>query len=216
MIASQIFSSVGIGLLIGILLGLSSSPVVGMVVGAVAALLTSLIGRIPPKQDQDQAGAEAFSLHQQKLINIRAGFFGLTCVLGIFAGLYMRTHSVLSPPEPTLKERLEELTGLGFSGPEARALLFPPLAKPGSAEENTPTATPSSPIHKTVLFSIDAKLCEQLAANNFDTFAAAIGYYRHRNLQHLEKIAEKLDRDIAEEEKKQEIMHAIVEALCEK
>lgn len=215
MIASQIFSSVGIGLLIGILLGLSSSPVVGLVVGAVAALLTSLIGAGLPRSENGQATAETFSLHQQKLIGIRAGVFGLTCVLGIIAGISMRTHNVLSPSEPTLKERLEELTGLGFSGPEARALLFPQPAPPLPSTQTSSTATTAPPVHRTVLFAADAKLCEQLAGQTFDSFAAAIAYYRLGNLPHLAKIAENLDREIPDEHKKQDLMHAIVEAICE-
>lgn len=105
-----------------ILLGLSSSPVVGLVVGSITALLASLIGLKNPATDDD-SGSQILTNSQFKLAGLRTGSFGLACVLGIFVGIYMRTHNVLSPVEPTLKVQFNELTQIGFSPKEARDLL---------------------------------------------------------------------------------------------
>lgn len=213
MIASQVFSSVGIGLLIGILLGLSTSPVVGLAVGSITALLASLLGLKIPKKNGEQATDDTTNREQQKLIGIRAGFFGLTCVVGIFIGIYMRTHNVLSPPELTLKQQIAELTAIGFSAQEARELVVPhatgtnPFGKKISEER---------PIYKTNLFATDLEIRDQIVANTrrFADISTAIKYYRDIEQPRFLKIA-RIVNDLAVDEKtKIEIMRSVVDALC--
>ena len=218
MIATQIFSSVGIGLLIGILLGLSASPVVGLVVGSVTALLTSLIGMQTPKKSGDQETTEKISQEQLKLIGIRAGVFGLTCIVGIFAGIYMRTHNVLSPPKPTLKEQVNELIGIGFNSQEARDLVVVqvPYADSSSEKTNNRSTLSTDALQNTVLFSIDSETCEKIAISRFENISAAIGYYQTLELQPLRTIAMAVDKHVTEEKAKKEIMESVLELLCEK
>lgn len=219
MIASQIFSGVGIGLLIGILLGLSSSPVVGLVVGSVTALLASLIGAEFPHKSDDQAKGERISQEKLKLIGIRAGVFGLTCVVGIFAGIYMRTHNVLSPPEPTWKQMFEDLTNIGFNSQEARELVATHIINTKSSDEkiNKKSRVPIGELKNTVLFGATAPVnCEKIAIDRFDNISAAIDYYRNTEQDSLLKIAIAVNQHVADEKAKMDIMKYILKYFCEK
>lgn len=219
MIASQIFSAVGIGLLIGILLGLSSSPVVGLVVGSVSALLASLIGVEFPNKSGEQASDEGISQEKLKLIGIRAGVFGLTCVFGIFAGIYMRTHNVLSPPEPTWKQMSEELTSIGLNSLEARKMVARHIINTKSLDEriNKKNGVPIGELKNTVLFAtIDPASCAKIAIDRFDNIYAAIDYYRNIEQQSLLKVAIAVNQHVSDEKAKMDIMESILEIFCEK
>ena len=218
MIASQIFSSVGIGLLIGILLGLSASPVVGLVVGSVTALLASLIGTKNPNKSDEQLSDAAINQKQMKLIGIRAGVFGLACIVGIFSGIYMRTHNVLSPPQPTLKQVVAELTDIGFSSQEARNIVFAKLTNKKTSGEkiDDKAGASTSALKNTVLFSIDSATCEKIDINRFENISAAINYYRTMELDSLVKVAIAVDQNVTDEKVKTDIMESILELLCGK
>jgi len=209
MVFTQAFSSIGIGLLVGILLGLSASPVVGLVVGSITALLASLLGiRIPGKGGESDGTATIHDA-QQKLIGIRAGLFGLTCIIGLFAGIYMRTHNVLSPAEPTLKNQFDELTGIGFSNDDARQILMGTISNQASGRGDT---SPTS--NETVLFSIDSASCEQIAVDRFESFAAAANYYQ-QNHPYLLAVTSAVDQYARSENGKKGIMRSVIGVICE-
>ena len=206
LMATQVFSSLGIGLLVGILLGLSSAPVVGLIVGSITALLASLLGFKLPERFAGAAPGEPLAQEmQQTLIGLRAGTFGFACVLGILAGIFMRTHDFLSPPQPGLEARYAELLAVGFAPEEARRILIDPGALP---DESSPTT------RQTVLFSIDAETCAQLAADRFASLAAAADYYRSRDLQWLADITLQLEAGIDDESAQRLALDAVVEAAC--
>lgn len=207
LIATQVFSSLGVGFLVGILLGLSSAPVVGLLVGSLTALLASLLGfKLPTRGDADSDAPLPREI-VQTLIGLRAGTFGFACVLGIFVGIFMRTHDVLSPPEPGLEERYAELLAIGFSQEEARSVLIG-----GGASAGSPASTPTT--RNTVLFGIDAALCQQLAPDRFATLAAAADYYRGRDLAWLADITRELDNGLDAEGEKRLALNAVVRAAC--
>jgi hypothetical protein len=209
LITTQVFSSLGVGLLVGILLGLSSAPVVGLLVGSLTALLASLLGFKLPTRGETESGPAAASLSQelvQTLIGLRAGTFGFACVLGIFVGIYLRTHDVLSPAAPGLEERYAELLAIGFSPQEARSVLV------DGAFTDPAAATPTT--RNTVLFGIDTALCQQLAPDRFATLAAAADYYRGRDLAWLADIALELDRGLDGEAEKRLALDAVVRTAC--
>lgn len=210
LIATQVFSSLGIGLLVGILLGLSSAPVVGLVVGSITALLASLLGLKLPARDSAAAATDD-QLPQamvQMLIGVRAGTFGFACVVGIFAGIYMRTHDLLSPPARGLEARYAELLAVGFDPGEARNLLISPPATSGHGGEG------KLDTRQTVLFSIDAENCSQLSEDRFASLSAAAAYYRGRELDWLADIAEGLDAGLADEDQKRRALAAVVNVAC--
>lgn len=103
-----LFSGTGIGLLIGVLMGISVTPTVAVIIGALASGLAILLGL----NDAHFNNAKA----------VRIGGFGFACVLGIYFGLYARTHQMLSPepvPPPSLAEQKAEYVAMGFSEREA-------------------------------------------------------------------------------------------------
>jgi len=116
----------GLGLLIGFLIGLSSSPVVGTFVGSLTALLLALFTyRATPVTDgaaSEEAAAEGRSVPgERRSANVRLAGFGFACVLGVVAGLWIRTHDALSP---SLADRVAAgqpaWLAAGFPADEAR------------------------------------------------------------------------------------------------
>ncbi|NIT56609.1 MAG: hypothetical protein GWN00_10360, partial [Aliifodinibius sp.] len=119
-VVSQIFSGVGIGLLLGIIVGLSVSPVVKTILGSLAGLLAAFLGL----QDSffSKQGEEDFSKVQSriKMSGIRAGSFGLFCVIGILLGIVLRTHEVLTI---SVKEQVQRWVEAGYDSSYARNLV---------------------------------------------------------------------------------------------
>ncbi len=212
MIASQIFSSVGIGSLIGILLGLSSSPVVGLVVGSITALLASLIGLKTPATDDSDS--QVLTSSQLKLAGIRTGSFGLACVLGIVVGIYMRTHNVLSPVEPTLEVQFNELTQIGFSPKEARDLLVIKRFGNKSTANKGESSAATQSLEKTVLFATDSALCEQIAVDRFESFTALISFYRSLELNELSAMAVAINQHVNDDDTRMAIMKSTLAGIC--
>ncbi len=103
----QILSGIGIGLLTGLIIGLSISQVVGIVLGALTALLSIYFGL--------QAGATV-----QPKYGLMAAF-SISCILGVLSGLYMRTHSSLSP---SIKDQLRNWTDASYSTDEAKQIVL--------------------------------------------------------------------------------------------
>ncbi len=99
------FSGSGIGLLVGVLLGTTVEPVVSVIIGALASGLAVLLGL----NDEHFGNAKA----------IRIGSFGIACIVGAYAGIYVRAHELLSPVQPTMAEQKADYIKLGFSEREA-------------------------------------------------------------------------------------------------
>lgn len=217
MVASQIFSSIGIGLLVGLLLGLSTSPVVGLVVGAVTALLSSLLVATPAivGTGGEEKGKIRLPAADLRLAGYRAGTFGLVCVIGVFLGIYMRTHNVLSPPYPTLREQYDELVGLGFSSEEARKIVIGQSVVDGPTRQGSNESTTGT-AKDTVLFAVDTAVCEKIAPDRFENLAGAIDYYRTMRYTSVYTFAETVDRNVADEAAKMTVMQSFWRTLCEK
>ena len=208
LMVSQVFSSVGIGLLIGTLLGLSSAPVVGLVVGSVTALLASLLGISLPKKDGPPESEETVA-RKFTLIGVRAGCFGLSCVVGILGGIYLRTHNVLSPAEPGLPERFAELTSIGFTPGEARQILVDGATERSGGPEDAPS------VRDTILFSISSEACEKMAIDRFASLSAAADYYEQMKQEELARVTRNIDREIEAQSDKLMAVRAVLEVLCE-
>lgn len=209
LVGTQIFSSLGIGLLVGVLLGLSSAPVVGLVVGSITALLASLLGfRLPNRDDNASSSENLPEAMRQMLIGLRAGTFGFACIVGILAGIYMRTHDTLSPPEKGLEARYTELISIGFDPKDARRLLISPSG------QITPSTGSTPDTQNTILFSTDAETCAQLEADRFANLAAAASYYRGLELDWLANLTRDLDAGLSDDAEKRLALTAVISTLC--
>jgi hypothetical protein len=138
-LALSFYSGAGIGILFGVIMGLSVSPTVAIVLGALTAILAAILGL----NDLSFSNAKA----------VRIGSFGFACVLGILAGLYIRTHDTLSPSSEVL---MAEYQRLGFSDEQAREFIAikaglvaqvrvinaTPTVDENSDDSNTPQPTP--------------------------------------------------------------------------
>jgi len=100
---TSFFNGLGVGLLLGLLLGLAVSPVVSAIIGTLSSLLVVLLGL---KENYLNA-----------VKSVRIGAFGLFCVVGILAGMYIRSNNALAPPLHKLYYDYKEL---GFTDKEAR------------------------------------------------------------------------------------------------
>lgn len=212
MVAAQIFSGVGIGLLLGLLLGLSSSPVVGLVVGALAALIASFVGlRIQSKESAD-ASADAGSPAQRKLAALRAGCFGVTCVLGLLCGIYLRTHDSLSPAPVPPKQQMEELLALGFSAAEARTLVVQRLW--GPLPGNPKPADSPAALRSSSLFTGSSDLCERASMQRFQGMDSAIAAYQAMGASELERIAKAINQQPGDDKTRVALWSSVLGALC--
>jgi len=212
MLAAQILSGAGTGVLLGMLLGLSASPVVGLVVGALAAVLAPLVGVRLPRKEGD-APAEAETAAQKKAAAIRAGVFGFCCVLGLLIGIALRTHDALSPAAPTLKQRVDELVGVGFSPAEARRIA---IVHALEAAPDAKTEKSAATVHNTLLFGSSTDGCERLSVDRFKDTAAAAAAYQAMDQPVLTRIATAINRQIADEKARMGMLRAVVEAVCAK
>lgn len=204
----NVFSSTGIGLLIGVLLGMSASPVVGLVVGAITALLASLLGLslptgdIPPEQVRQQA----------RQVSIRAGVFGLSCLIGLFIGVFIRTHNLLSPASPGLADYYQELKAIGLDDEQARASAL----KKWGLDNQTPQADTSAKATDSVLFAEHQAVCEKLVVDNFASFEALSRYLHSLDAGELAAIAEAIVPLSNQDQPRLDAMEKVLGVLCAK
>lgn len=207
---AQLFSGAGLGLMLGVLLGLSSAPVVAVVVGAIAALLGSLVlPQLPAKSPQEGSTDE-----RRVAIDLRAGAFGLACVLGVVGGIWLRTHDALSPKQNPLKEKLEQWQSIGFEPEEARVLVarsegFGPAASAPVAPATGDTAL----TQYSVLFGDKTTRCAQLSVDRYASVEAAAQAYEALGEPLLERIAKGLSR-LPDPESRMAALTIVVEASC--
>ena len=142
-LAGEIVAGAGLGLLVGMLLGLSVTQVVGGVVAALSAILAGFFGL------SGLAGP---------VRSWRIGAFGFGCVLGVVAGLAIRSGTLLAP---SVASDVQKWQQAGFPPEEARAyVLYERLGvKPGGA---TIGERPAPNAASNVLFADKSGVCAQL------------------------------------------------------
>lgn len=207
--AVQVISGASIGLLLGLLMGLSTSPVVALVVGALAALLSAVV--LP----HAKGGANDTTPTRQQAAAWRSGALGLAAIVGLAAGLWMRTHDALSPPRATLAQQVAAVQEAGFSAEEARRLVASrefPAAR--AAPAPTGAAPAAADYRSTVLFSADATTCERLAPSRFKDVAAAAAAYEAAGFAALAGFARSLGKELADEGQRKVALVAVVGAAC--
>ncbi len=210
--AAQVFSGLGIGLLLGLLVGLSTSPVVALVVGALAAMLSTLV--LP----QAKGSADDAMPSRQQAAAWRSGALGLAAIIGLVAGIWVRTHDTLSPPTttaPSLAQQVAEVQAAGFSPEEARRLVATREFSGTRAASGSADALPKAIDHRSsVLFGVDAGTCERIAPSRYKDVASAAGYYEAAGLTALASFARSLQHDLQDESQRKVALVAAVGALC--
>ena len=87
---ATILSGIGMGLLLGVIMGLSVSEVVKVIFGILTAMLGAFLGF----DKRSFAGMESAEYQKEKentlFTALRAGWFGIAVVAGIFLGIFFR------------------------------------------------------------------------------------------------------------------------------
>lgn len=137
---ATIFSGIGMGLLLGIIIGLSVSETVKLIMGTLTALLGAFLGfdkRSFSGVSQDEYRKE----NQNALFTaLRAGWFGVAVIAGLFSGILIRTNQLFAP---SLEKSVRNYTNAGYTKDYALKLVaFERLAiDPKTGEVGTLTET---------------------------------------------------------------------------
>lgn len=171
----QVFSGIGIGLLIGIIVGLSSSEVVSIILGALAALLAAFLGLQDQRASAEEEGP---AINTLKMSGLRAGSFGVSCVIAILLGMYLRTHQVLSDTI-SLKEQVDVWVEAGYDTTQARQYVV--FQKLGITPENTQVeARESNAVQQKALLGVlfsgegERNYCNDLSMQTHGNSAEAV------------------------------------------
>ena len=113
---AAILAGIGMGLLVGVIMGLSVSEVVKVILGALSVLLAAFLGF--DKRDFSGMDKETYQKDKNEALitSLRAGFFGLAVVVGIFLGMWVRTNGVMTVP---IKDSVQEWIDAGYDSTTA-------------------------------------------------------------------------------------------------
>lgn len=104
----DIFAGLSLGFLIGGIIGLSIEHVTGIILGALTSLLAAFFGLKPNKEGV---------IGNQIII----GTFGITCMISILGGLYIRTNNILSP---SIKKDIDIYQQAQFTKDEIKRIIL--------------------------------------------------------------------------------------------
>jgi hypothetical protein len=109
-LSTRVACGAAVGLLLGLVVGMSASPVVSGVIAALGAVLGGYVAQRGTEGAQPAADDRTGIDHPFVLS------LALACVVGIFAGLYLRTHDLFSP---SLSEEVSRWEQAGFTATDA-------------------------------------------------------------------------------------------------
>ncbi|MBK7172321.1 MAG: hypothetical protein IPH84_03605 [Bacteroidales bacterium] len=149
---ATILSGIGMGLLLGVIMGLSVSEVVKVIFGILTAMLGAFLGF----DKRSFAGMESAEYQKEKentlFTALRAGWFGIAVVAGIFLGMFVRTQEVFTI---SVAKSVKDYTDAGFAPDHARKLvLFQRLGIDPNTGELGPV-TEVQRAHQSNLFSAE-------------------------------------------------------------
>jgi len=212
--AGNLFAGAGLGLLLGLIAGLSVSPVVSVLLGALAALLAAFLGLSGGAADSgaDPARLAAEQLRQGQK-NLRAGSFGIACVLGIVAGVALRVGDAFAP---SLQAEIEAWTAAGYADSEARQ--FVAFERLGVTPDWREVKFDEAQRRRSgALFSGDgdAELCAELRPQRYANDSAEVLYaWGDMAPPALPALAARIETLKLPEEQLVALLAATAEALC--
>lgn len=160
---AEIFSGIGLGMLVGLIIGLSVSHIVGIVLGALTSLLASFFGLTAVKEDVQSN----VKLHSRPMTII---YFSLSTFAFILIGIYLRTHNVLSP---SIKEQKEDLIEMGLKSEDIGKMLLKiryNLALDSHGDFSNIESTINTYGTSTSLFGVQLKAADSLLASPSYTY----------------------------------------------
>lgn len=216
--AINIFSGLGMGLLVGTIVGLSVSPVVSIILGSLTSLLAAFLGL----QGEGSATEESL-LSKLRLNGVRIGSFAFACVAGILFGLFLRASNLFSEP---IEVEVAKWTKAGYSATEARQ--FVAWKKLGIQPKDAQVQiTDVQKAQSGSLFGTlaDLDLCNKISSERLGNdpaeilrvyrslYNAGIDDEKNTLYQKFGALADKIERLPAEQQI--ETLKAVEEILCE-
>lgn len=104
----EVFSGIGLGLLVGLIIGLSIAEVSGIILGALTSLLAVFFGLKPEGESGNSK-------------SITIGSFSFSCVIAICIGLFMRANNVLTP---SIENEVKEYQLANFDNAEIKQIIL--------------------------------------------------------------------------------------------
>lgn len=215
--AINVFSGIGMGLVVGIMLGMSVSPVVAATLGTLASLLGAFLGL------QGEGATGESILGKIKINGVRIGSFGFACIGGIMLGLFFRSSEMFSA---SIADEVAKWTKAGYSATEARQ--FVAWKKLGIQPKDTQVQI--GDVQKAASSSLfgtlaDLDLCNKISLERLGNDPSEV-LRVYRNLykpevedakntlyQKLSALADKIERLPVDQQI--EILKGVEETLCE-
>lgn len=207
----NIFAGSGMGLLVGIIVGLSVSPVVSVILGALASLLAAFLGLQPGQSTSDDNNGGALNKLQQN--SLKAGSFGLACMLAILLGLFIRNHNVFGQP---VEQQFNEWKKAGYTDDYARQLIV--LEKFGIDPETKAMIFGDLQKGKApVLFASESEVdpCSALDSMRYDDVSQRLKALRRLGKPRFTQLADAIDQAQISDLDKKSLLNAVSGVLCE-
>lgn len=199
---NSLISIASLGLLIGVLVGLSSSPVVGSLIGTLATIFVTMFSSLFPaasnddgKNEKSQRRLPHFAFDGQPLT-----VFCLVCLVGIFSGIWIRTHNLLSP---SIADQIEEWTDAKFDPNLARLMVARQLTEQKDGAN----------IRSSVLFDSLADNFQLLKPTEFGDAENISEAWKNMGGDFEKSVAVKMDTLSMSDQDKRKVYMAIWEAL---
>jgi hypothetical protein len=194
----EIFAGLSLGLLTGIIIGLSIAQVTGIILGALTSLLAAFFG-LREKKGEENGN------------HLIIGTYGLSCVIFIFCGMYIRTNNLLSPSINKQKEWYKEI---GFNDKEIKTIFL--VKETGLVpKEYTFSKDAIDSKGKTLLMSHKETapgLCKEI--DEHTPLNEIIASFDHAGLK-FEKLEKTLSASIADTVKLKESLLTVKSVLCQ-
>ncbi len=138
-----VFGVGSLGILVGTLAGLSASPVVAALIGTLTAVAVGFIGHTSGTADTDRGSDSTLA---------SVGIFSIAAIVGVFCGIYIRTHDLLSPSPKSPKDMIAALTDAGIAPKVAQDLYIGQLIRNASAPSFPSVPSDKKSLGSSVLF----------------------------------------------------------------
>lgn len=207
----NVFAGLGMGLLVGIIVGLSVSPVVSVILGALASLLAAFLGLQPGRAAAEEKTGTSLSNLQQN--SLKAGSFGLACMLAILLGLFIRNYNVFGQP---VDKQFKEWKKAGYTDTYARQLIV--LEKFGIDPETKAIIYGDLQKSKTTgLFANEGQTdpCSALDPERYNEISERLNALRRLDQPQFTRLADLLEQLDVPESDKQSLLTALWEVLCD-
>lgn len=197
-------SGIALGALVGVIIGLSVSHVVGIFLAALTSLLATFFGLT--SKDETESPRTRIDPKPPTIIS-----FGISTILFLALGIYMRTHNVLSP---SIASEKADLLECGLSKEEAAKVLV--LHRYGITVNDTVHIDPNAKEHPdfgTSLFATTVESADSLinAGASYKELSKALD----EGPQSLRELHSTIEYYVTDSVSRKDMLKAVLKSLKE-